>query len=125
MEATEILGLTGLWPDRNLFARTLPSVGRKRLELARTLATKPTLLLMDETAAGLTESEARELMELVRGLRDGGLTVVWIEHIISMMEGVDRLLVLDQGRNLVCGDPGLVLGSEEVLACYMGSGEEV
>lgn len=121
---SEILNQTGLWERRNHFARTLPLLGRKRLELARGLATAPKLLLLDEIAGGLTEAEAREVFEMVKAIQAKGITIVWIEHIMSMMEGVDRLLALSQGMTLMCGDPGAVMTSDEVLECYLGAEEE-
>ena len=93
---------------------------RKRLELARAMATKPSLLLLDEVAAGLTEAESRQVLEIVHQIRDNGVTVVWIEHILMMMSGVDRILALDQGGMLICGDPQEVMNAKEVLQCYLG-----
>ena len=121
---SEILNQTGLWDRRNHFARTLPLLGRKRLELGRGLATDPKLLLLDEIAGGLTEAEAREVFEMVKAIQSRGITIVWIEHIMSMMEGVDRLLALSQGVTLMCGEPGAVMTSDEVLECYLGAEEE-
>jgi branched-chain amino acid transport system ATP-binding protein len=123
-EISDILRETKLWEKRNHFARTLPLLGRKRLELARGLATKPKLLLLDEIAGGLTEAEAREVFQIVKSIQSRGITIVWIEHIMSMMEGVDRLLALAQGATLMCGDPGAVMTSDEVLECYLGVEED-
>lgn len=119
----DILHMTGLLTSRNVFARTLPLLDRKRLEMARALATEPKLLLLDEVAGGLTESETNQVLNIVKEIKAKGITVVWIEHILMMMEGVDRILALDQGRNLICGDPNLVMTSEEVLECYLGAEE--
>ncbi len=120
----EILETTGLASLRHVFARKLPLLDRKRLEVARAMATDPSLLLLDEVAGGLTESEAGEVLAIVKQLQKQGVTVVWIEHILMMMEDVDRVLVLDQGRNLMCGDPTSVMSSQEVLECYLGKEDD-
>lgn len=120
-EADQILAFTGLGDCRHHFARTLRLLDRKRLELARALATQPFLLLLDEVAAGLTEVESRQLLEIVHQIRDNGVTVVWIEHILMMMHGVDRVLVLDQGGMVICGGPRQVMNTKEVLECYLGT----
>lgn len=116
----EILEITGITPLRHVFARQLPLLDRKRLEVARAMATKPSLLLLDEVAGGLTEYEAAEVLDMVKQLQKNGVTVVWIEHILMMMEDVDRVLVLDQGCNLMCGNPSDVMSSQEVMECYLG-----
>ena len=123
-EIAEILKMTALWDRRNNFARTLPLLGRKRLELARGLATRPKLLLLDEIAGGLTEAESREVLAVVKKIQARGVTIIWIEHIMSMMEGVDRILALSQGCTLMCGEPGAVMTSDEVLECYLGVEDE-
>jgi len=116
----EILEMTGLAPLKYQFARALTLLDRKRLETARALATQPDLLLLDEIAGGLTEAEAHQVLEIIRAVNERGVTIIWIEHLLAMMEGVDRILALDQGRHLLCGAPGDVMSSEEVVACYMG-----
>jgi len=123
-QVDEILELTGLALKKDIFARSLPLLDRKRLETARALATQPRLLLLDEIAAGLTESEAQEVLEIIRGVNQKGVSIVWIEHIISVMEGVDRILALDQGRPLLCADPRTVMSSPALAACYMGVGDD-
>jgi branched-chain amino acid transport system ATP-binding protein len=72
----------------------------------------------------LTEVEAQKVMAVVKKIQKKGVTVVWIEHILMMMEGVDRILALDQGRNIICGDPNDVMSSKEVLECYLGAEED-
>ena len=119
-EVSQILEMTDLWDKRNNFARTLPLLGRKRLELARGLATRPKVLLLDEIAGGLTEAEAHEVLDVVKTIQSRGVTIIWIEHIMSMMEGVDRLLALAQGCTIMCDDPQSVMCSEEVMECYLG-----
>ena len=123
-QVDEILELTGLALKKDIFARSLPLLDRKRLETARALATQPRLLLLDEIAAGLTESEAQAVLEIIRGVNQKGVTIVWIEHIISLMAGVDRILALDQGRPLLCADPRTVMSSPALAACYLGGGDD-
>ena len=111
----------GLWHKANASAGTLTLLERKRLELARALATAPRLLLLDEIGGGLTEAELTELVEMIRGLRAGGLTIVWIEHIVhALVSMVDRMIAIDFGRMLIEGPPADVMASREVQAVYMG-----
>jgi len=125
IEATEILDFTGLLPKKDLFAGKLPLLDRKRLELARALATKPTLLLIDEVAAGLTEAEVENLLDIVKAIRQKGVTIIWVEHILMMLNrGVDRLLVINGGKWLMCGDPKECMESKEVHEVYLGMEEE-
>ncbi len=117
----EILEITTLYPLKNHLSGGLPLLDRKRLELGRAMATRPSLILLDEVAGGLTEGEVGEVLQIVKKMQARGITIVWIEHILMMMsEGVDRLLVLSEGHRLNCGDPGEVMCSEEVLECYLG-----
>ncbi len=118
---SEILELTGLYDKANKMARTLRLLDRKRLELARGLATNPKLLLMDEIAGGLTESEAWDVFEIVKNIQQRGVTIIWIEHIMSMMAAADRLLALAQGTTIMCDKPDVVMNSKQVLECYLGS----
>jgi len=98
---------------------------RKRLELGRALATQSDLILLDEIAGGLTEKESEQVLETVKKIWERGITIIWIEHILTMMsEGVDRLLVISEGRWLKCGDPHEVMRSKEVLECYLGAEED-
>jgi len=117
----EILEQTGLIAFANRRAGTLNLLGRKRLELARALAGAPRLLLLDEIAGGLTEAECAELVELVQGIKQSGVTIVWIEHIVhALVEVVSRLVVLNFGRKIVEGEPRSVMISDEVREIYMG-----
>ncbi len=117
----EILERTGLIAFANRRAGTLNLLGRKRLELARALAGAPRLLLLDEIAGGLTEAECAELVELVQGIKQSGVTIVWIEHIVhALVEVVSRLVVLNFGRKIVEGEPRSVMTSDEVREIYMG-----
>jgi branched-chain amino acid transport system ATP-binding protein len=117
----EILGRTGLLSRANRPAGSLTLLERKRLELARALATGPELLLLDEIAGGLTEGECRALVETIKSIRAGGITIVWIEHIVhALLAVVDRLIVLDFGRKIAEGEPHAVMSSPEVREIYMG-----
>ncbi|MGZ5213775.1 MAG: ABC transporter ATP-binding protein [Actinomycetota bacterium] len=125
-EATmEILERARLADRPNVLAGSLTLLQRKRLELARALATEPRLLLLDEIAGGLIEAEVDELTETIRDLRSGGTTIVWIEHVVhALLSVVDRLLAIDFGRVLKEGVPAEVIASREVQAVYMGVEDE-
>jgi branched-chain amino acid transport system ATP-binding protein len=117
----DILEWTGLHDKVNVLAGALTLLDRKRLELARALATDPALLLLDEIAGGLTEAEVQELIEEIKKLRATGITIIWIEHIVhALLAVVDRITVIQFGRKLCEGDPHEVMNSQEVQACYMG-----
>ena len=117
----EILERTGLIGFANRRAGTLTLLARKRLELARALASGPRLLLLDEIAGGLTEAECAELVQLIRDIKQSGVTIVWIEHIVhALLAVVSRLLVLNFGRKIVEGEPRTVMASDEVREIYMG-----
>jgi branched-chain amino acid transport system ATP-binding protein len=116
-----VLEQTGLLPLANRRAGTLTLLQRKRLELARALATEPRLLLLDEIAGGLSEGECAELIATVTAIRAGGVTIVWIEHIVhALIAVVDRLLVLNFGRKIAEGEPRTVMASAEVREIYLG-----
>ena len=117
----EILEQTGLIAFANRRAGMLNLLGRKRLELARALASAPRLLLLDEIAGGLTEAECGELVQLVEDIKQSGVTIVWIEHIVhALVAVVSRLVVLNFGRKIVEGEPRAVMASDEVREIYMG-----
>lgn len=123
--AMEILERARLADRPNVLAGSLTLLQRKRLELARALATQPRLLLLDEIAGGLIEAEVDELIETIRDLRSSGMTIVWIEHVVhALLSVVDRLLAIDFGRVLTEGVPAEVIASREVLAVYMGVEDE-
>lgn len=117
----DILERTGLIGLANRRAGTLNLLGRKRLELARALASAPRLLLLDEIAGGLTEAECLELVQLVQDIKKSGVTIVWIEHVVhALVAVVSRLVVLNFGRKIVEGEPRSVMASDEVREIYMG-----
>ena len=125
-EATEwierTLATTGLTRFADTPAGRLPLLVRKRHELARALAMRPKLLLIDEVAAGLTELEVSEFIEQVRRIRNMGTTVVWIEHVIrTMLTATDRLMALAGGQVLAVGIPGEVIKMPEVKRVYLGT----
>ena len=117
----DILELTGLAPKANAQAGALTLLERKRLELARALAGNPKLLLLDEIAGGLTPHECEDLVAAIRTIRETGVSVIWIEHVVhALLAIVDRLFVLNQGRKLAEGDPRTVMASREVHEIYLG-----
>jgi branched-chain amino acid transport system ATP-binding protein len=119
--AVQVLGETGLLQKANRLAGSLTLLERKRLELARALATRPRLLLLDEIAGGLTEHEALELVEEIRRIQRQGVTMLWIEHVVhALLAAAGRLLVLDAGRKIAEGAPAAVMGDPEVQRVYMG-----
>jgi branched-chain amino acid transport system ATP-binding protein len=119
--AAEALELTGLRRYGNRPSASLRLLDRKRLELARALATRPRVLLLDEIAGGLTDTETTELVATVRQLRAAGTTIVWVEHVIrALVQVATRLICLADGRVLADGVPAEVLDSGPVRAAYFG-----
>src|SRR5690606_7743154 len=117
----EILERTNLLHRANVPAGALTLLERKRLELARALATGPQLLLLDEIAGGLTEGEIHDLVATIRTIHAGGITIVWIEHVVAaLLAVVGRLIVLNFGRKIAEGDPQTVMYSQEVREIYTG-----
>ncbi len=117
----DILERCGLAGKANRLAGSLTLIDRKRLELARALATDPKILLLDEVAGGLTERECQTLIELIRDIRRGGVSIVWIEHVVhALLASIDRLLVLYNGAFIADGDPHTVIRSPQVAEIYMG-----
>jgi len=120
-DTIEILNKTGLIGKGDTESHTLALLDRKRLEIARGLASQPSLLLLDEVAAGLTDAEVHDVMELVEYLKNTGITIIWIEHVLkTMAESTDKLLCLSVGRKLIYGEPDEVMKSKEVEEVYLG-----
>lgn len=119
--AFEVLQQTGLVAFANQAAGSLTLLNRKRLELARALATRPELLLLDEIAGGLTEHEAQELVEELKRIKNTGVTMIWIEHVVhALLSVADRLFVVNFGQELAQGLPHEVMNDPEVKRVYMG-----
>jgi branched-chain amino acid transport system ATP-binding protein len=119
--AHQVLVQTGLLPHANKPAGGLTLLNRKRLELARALATRPKLLLLDEIAGGLTEHEARQLVDELKRIKAAGVTMVWIEHVVhALLSIADRLFVINFGQKLAEGEPRAVMEDPEVKRVYMG-----
>ena len=120
----EVLEVCGLAELANRRAESLGLLHRKRLELARALATDPQILLLDEIGGGLTDAEADELVVAIKVLRGHGLGIVWIEHIVHVLvQVVDRLVCMDAGRIIADGDPQTVLSDAVVVDAYLGRGD--
>ena len=118
----QVLGQTALTHIANRRAEDLGLVQRKRLELARALAVEPAALLLDEIGGGLTDAESAALVETVASLRDRGLAVLWIEHIVHvLLQVVGRLVCMDGGRIIAEGEPDEVVAQAAVIDAYLGS----
>ena len=121
-EALELLRLTGLLQKANIPARSLTLVGRKQLEIARALATRPKVLLLDEAISGLNPTETESMMGLIRNIRGRGITVFMIEHIMKAVMGLsDRILVLNFGELIAQGTPEEVSKNKDVIEAYLGA----
>jgi len=116
-----ILERTGLASQANVLAGKLTLLNRKRLEMARALATQPDIVLLDEIAGGLTEAECHELVAFIRQINQEGVTIVWIEHVVhALLSVVSRLMVLEFGRKIADGEPQAVMNDPEVRRSYLG-----
>lgn len=120
-ESLELLSFVGLDGVADRGAATLSYGDQRRLEIARALATKPSVILLDEPAAGMNEAETARLGDLIRAVRDRGVTVVLIEHHMSLVMAVsDRIIVMQNGRILAQGKPDEIRANKEVIAAYLG-----
>lgn len=117
----DVLDRCGLSDKANVLAGALPLLDRKRLELARAMATEPRILLLDEIAGGLTEHEVHDLLATMAHIRAGGMSIIWIEHVVhALLAVVDRLVAVHAGAILTEGDPAEVMASPEVQSIYLG-----
>lgn len=116
-----VLQTTGMIGKANTKAGALSLLDRKRLEMARALATNPKLLLLDEIAGGLTEHECHDLVEMIKEIHATGVSIIWIEHIVhALLAVVDRLIVINFGKKIDDGEPQAVMNSSAVKEIYMG-----
>jgi len=120
-EALRVLGFCNLLNEKDKPAKSLPIGGRKRLEIARALATKPELLLLDETAAGLNPSELDEAIALIRKIRENGITILIVEHIMKVIMTIsDRIHAINFGQTIAQGTPKEVANNRAVIEAYLG-----
>jgi len=120
-EALKAIDFCGLMPVKDVLAKALPIAGRKRLEITRAMATKPELLLLDETAAGLNPTELVAAIELIRKIRENGTTVIIIEHIMHVIMTIsDRIHAINFGQTIAEGTPAEIQAHPAVRKAYLG-----
>lgn len=120
-KAEEILTFTGLIDKKSLLGSELTIADKKRLEVSMALATQPRLLMLDESMAGLTIVELRNIMNLIKKIRDQGMTLIVVEHVMeAVMEISDRVIVLNSGKKIMEGLPKEVVSCQEVIQAYLG-----
>jgi branched-chain amino acid transport system ATP-binding protein len=123
--AHDVARRVGLGPELDKEAASLTVAGRKRLELARALATEPKLLLLDEVLAGLNPSEIRDIVPIIQNIRAGGVTILMIEHVMqAVMSLCEAVHVIASGRMIASGPPPQVCRDPRVIEAYLGSGAE-
>ena len=121
-EALKAIDFCGLMPVKDVLAKALPIAGRKRLEITRAMATRPELLLLDETAAGLNPSELVEAIDLIRKIRANGTTIIIIEHIMHVIMTIsDRIHAINFGQTIAEGTPQEVAANQAVIEAYLGT----
>jgi branched-chain amino acid transport system ATP-binding protein len=119
--AMETLDFCNLLSEKAKAAKSLPIAGRKRLEITRAMATKPELLLLDETAAGLNPGELDEAIDLIKRIRDRGVTIIIVEHIMKVIMSIsDRIHAINYGQTIAEGKPEEVANNREVIEAYLG-----
>jgi len=120
-KAEEVLEFVGLYDRRDLPGRNLTIADRKRLEIARGLATSPKLFLLDEVMAGLNQTELQEMIRLIRNLADSGIALLIIEHIMGVIMRLShRVIVLNHGEKIAEGEPSQIASDKEVIKAYLG-----
>jgi branched-chain amino acid transport system ATP-binding protein len=120
-KAQAVIKRVGLEPFAETPAKSLGTPGRKRLEIARALATEPKILLLDESMAGLTPAEIRQAIDLIRDIHSSGITLIIVEHILEViMSLAERVVVFHQGREIARGTPAEVTRNEHVIEAYLG-----
>ena len=104
-----------------MLAGDLEEISLKRLELARVLATKPTVLMIDELAAGLTDTEIPPVLDLLKAINKKGITIILIEHVMKVMtKAVDRIIVMEEGAKIAEGEPAAIMKNKKVIKAYLG-----